>query len=91
MPEIKKGDRVHIIENGVNVFEGKIDFFIVEMIKETQRGLEIDLKFKYNKMEDFLEAKIKSNLKNKFGDWLYFPMVCTRPEAFAKFRKLDIQ
>jgi len=91
VPEIKKGDRVHIIENGKNVFDGIIDFFIVQSIKETGRGLEIDLKFKYKKRQDFLEAKVKSRLKNKFGDWLYFPLVCTRREAFAKFRKLDIQ
>lgn len=91
MPEIQKGDRVHILENGKNVFEGMIDFFIVETIKETGRGLEVDLKFKYNNRADFLEAKVKSNLKNKFGDWLFFPFVCTRKEAYNRFRKLDIQ
>ncbi len=91
MPEIQKGDKVHIIENGKNVFDGIIDFFIVESINQTGRGLEIDLKFKYKKYEDYFEAKVKSGLKNKFGEWLFFPLVCTRKEAFNKFRKIDIQ
>ena len=91
MSEIKKGDRVHIIENGKNVFEGMIDFFIVNRIVETGRGLEVELKFKYNKIEDYLEAKIKSGLKNGFDDWTYFPFICTRREAANRFRKIDIQ
>lgn len=91
MPELRKGDKVIVMDGNRKEAPDITDYFIIHRIEEHGDGkLIVSLKFQYKTIDRFLEAKARNKeLKGGFADFFYWDFHLSRREAYNKFRRVD--